>query len=234
MTNKQMNSEIWNSIKYSPWKVFYFLSSNLPLVKFLKYWAYPRFIKTHLPMSFLPKDIFENGAKVVYVARNPKDVLVSYFHLNKMWRSIQYTNDFETFFDYFQKDQVYWSPYWSHVKEAWNLRHNPNVLFIFFEEMKNDLVGTIGRVSKFLGKPVKEEDLPKIIDHLSIENFKNNSSVNLWQGHEIGYFVPYNNAGFINKGKVGGSKNMFTDELSQKIEKWIEENLKDSDLKFPK
>ena len=32
----------------------------------------PRFIKTHLPLSLLPDDLLEK-AKVIYVARNPKD-----------------------------------------------------------------------------------------------------------------------------------------------------------------
>ena len=31
-----------------------------------------RFIKTHLPLSLLPDDLLEK-AKVIYVARNPKD-----------------------------------------------------------------------------------------------------------------------------------------------------------------
>lgn len=31
---------------------------------------------------------------------------------------------------------VNWLPYWDHVEEGWKRRHNPNVLFIFYEEMK--------------------------------------------------------------------------------------------------
>lgn len=206
---------------------------NVPFASYMKYWLFPRFIKTHLPMSFLPKDIFDSKSKIIYVARHPRDVLVSYFHLNKMWRSIRYRNDLEIFFDHFQKDHVYWSPYWTHVKQAWSLRHKPNVLFIFYEEMQKDLVGTIKRVGKFLEKSINEEDIPKMVDHLSIDNFKKNESVNLWQGHAIGYFVSYKEAGFINEGKVGGSKNVFTDELTKRVDKWVEENLKDTDLRFP-
>lgn len=29
-----------------------------------------------------------------------------------------------------------WAPYWEHVNEGWNSRHEPNILFIFYEEMK--------------------------------------------------------------------------------------------------
>ena len=34
-----------------------------------------RFIKTHLPFSFLPRNLVETS-KVIYVARNPKDAMI--------------------------------------------------------------------------------------------------------------------------------------------------------------
>lgn len=51
----------------------------------------PRVIKTHLPLSLLPKELTDSltandrtkpfpCGRVVYVARNPKDACVSYFH----------------------------------------------------------------------------------------------------------------------------------------------------------
>lgn len=30
---------------------------------------------------------------------------------------------------------VAWSPYWEHIKEGWAHRQEPNVLFMFYEEM---------------------------------------------------------------------------------------------------
>ena len=40
-----------------------------------------RVIKTHLPMQLLPEGVCEK-AKVVYLARNPKDVAVSFYYHN--------------------------------------------------------------------------------------------------------------------------------------------------------
>ncbi len=40
-----------------------------------------RIIKTHLPLEFLPPSLLDKG-KVIYVARNIKDAVVSYFHHN--------------------------------------------------------------------------------------------------------------------------------------------------------
>ena len=31
---------------------------------------------------------------------------------------------------------VMYSPYFPHLLEAWNLRHHPNLLFIFYEDLK--------------------------------------------------------------------------------------------------
>jgi hypothetical protein len=42
----------------------------------------PRFIKTHLPLNLLPLQIQTNQKrpKIIYVARNPKDLCVSFYH----------------------------------------------------------------------------------------------------------------------------------------------------------
>jgi hypothetical protein len=29
------------------------------------------------------------------------------------------------------------SPYWEHIHEAWNLKNNPNMLFLFYEDLAN-------------------------------------------------------------------------------------------------
>lgn len=62
-----------------------------------------RFIKSHLPFCLLPPSIMENQAKVIYIARHPRDVVVSYFHLNKLFRPYDFAGDFECFSEYFMK-----------------------------------------------------------------------------------------------------------------------------------
>lgn len=62
-----------------------------------------RFIKTHLPFQMLPRKVKEVGAKVVYVARNPKDVAVSLYHFQKD-AFFGYRGDFETHLDFFMND----------------------------------------------------------------------------------------------------------------------------------
>ena len=43
--------------------------------------------------------------QVVYVARNPKDVIVSYFHHHRLFKLQDCTTDIEKFAEYFMKDE---------------------------------------------------------------------------------------------------------------------------------
>lgn len=63
-----------------------------------------RFIKTHFPLHLMPSNALEVGAKIVYVVRNPKDVAVSFYHMQKSLPTFGYTGDFPTFADYFMND----------------------------------------------------------------------------------------------------------------------------------
>lgn len=62
-----------------------------------------RFIKSHLPLSLLPPNLLDT-AKVIYVARDPRDVAVSFYHLNRAMRTQGYVDDFKKYWKYFISD----------------------------------------------------------------------------------------------------------------------------------
>ena len=84
----------------------------------------PRLIRPHLPMYLLHPTLLANTAKVsrlrnkaiyvsiyiiyiwqvVYVARNPKDVIVSFYHHHRLIKYHGCDTDIETFADYFMRD----------------------------------------------------------------------------------------------------------------------------------
>ncbi|KAL9693715.1 hypothetical protein quinque_013000 [Culex quinquefasciatus] len=208
-------------------------AASKPAYDYLNSLTGQRFIKTHFPISLLPPSIFHVQAKVIYVARNPSDVVVSYYHLNKLYRTQGYVGDFETFYNYFEKDLTPWSPYWSHLREGWQARSLPNVLFMFYEDMNKDLPATIRKVGAFLGKPdLSDEQVATLVDHLSIRNFKNNTSVN---GEELKAAGILNSKAqdFIRKGQVNGSGSELTDEIKERIRVWSERHLAKTDMRFP-
>ncbi|XP_057378326.2 sulfotransferase 1A3-like [Daphnia carinata] len=191
--------------------------------------AGPRVIKSHLPLYLLNPTVL-NTSKVVYVARNPKDVIVSYYHYHRLLEFHHYTGNLEAFADYFMTDRVYSAPFFPHLLDAWNKRHHPNLHFVFYEDLKRNLRGEIEKIAKFLGKPLTEDQLAKLTEHLRFDNFAKNETVNCEIGKEIGLM---NNSGhFIRKGKTGDWKNHFSPELNERIDKWMQANLEGTDLRF--
>lgn len=64
----------------------------------------PRFIKSHLAFSLLPPSLLDT-CKVVFVARDPRDVAVSFYHHNRLIKAHEYVGDFKTYWNYFIKGQ---------------------------------------------------------------------------------------------------------------------------------
>jgi len=202
-----------------------------PIYDYLEEQTTRRFIKTHLPFSLMPRNIKEVGAKVVYVARNPKDVIVSYYYFAKAFPGFKYSGDFESFLDLFLDDMVFYGPYWKHVLSGWNNRDADNVHFMFYEDSKLDLKNSLKNLSMFLEKSLKDEDLPKLMDHLTVDSFKKNTKINIRLDEtKIDGEIPEEE--FVRRGLVGGNPEI-TGEMSMRIDEWTKKNLENSDLKFP-
>ncbi|KAI5632723.1 sulfotransferase domain-containing protein [Phthorimaea operculella] len=189
----------------------------------------PRFVKTHLPLSLLPPTLLDT-AKVVYVARDPRDAAVSLYHLCRLVNYLKYDGDFKTYWDFFVKDMVLFTSYFEHLKEAWENRHHPNMLFLFYEDMRKDLPAAVRKVAKFLNKEYTEEQIAGLCDHLSFDNFKKNKSVVLGLGGAIDGVKAPDEQSFIRKGKSGGWRDYFDEEMMQQADTWIRKNLRDTDF----
>ena len=70
-----------------------------------------RLIKTHLPLHLLPEEISSKGSKVIYIYRNPKDVIVSYYHFAKMLTYAKFEGSLREFTWMMLKDQLPYSPF---------------------------------------------------------------------------------------------------------------------------
>ncbi|XP_018564270.1 estrogen sulfotransferase-like [Anoplophora glabripennis] len=190
-----------------------------------------RFIKSHLPLSLLPPTLLTSGAKVIYVARNPKNAAVSRYHQDRSLRTVSYIGNFEQYWDLFEKNLIYFTPYWEHLEEAWQQRSNKNLSFFFFEDVIKDYKKAIVEVSNFLEKTMSDEQISKLADYLRIDNFRKrdqlklNSMLNIISARD-----PYQH---VRTGKSGDWDEYFTQELEARANKWIEENYKNTTLRFP-
>lgn len=205
---------------------------SVPAYEFLPQMQKQRFIKTHFPFSLLPPSLMEQQCKVIYVARNPRDVAVSFYHLNRLYLTQGYHGNFPDYWDYFEKKLAPWTPYWTHINEGWQNRHRSNVLFLFYEDMNKDLPGTIRKVATFLNKSFTEDQVTKLADYLHISNFKNNRAVNCEELKSI-KLLNDGEQGFVRKGKSDGWSAEYTPELKERVLKWIQENEVKYEFKFP-
>ncbi len=185
----------------------------------------PRIIKTHLPLSLLPKDVLQKKCKVIFVARNPKDVSVSLFYHFGLRDGLNcQDNDLlEHFVRLFMKGGITWTPIVPMTLEAWQMRRQSNVLFYTYEQMQSNLDGVLDKLMKFLGVTLTEEKLQQLKDAVSFGRIKTNPYVN--KADELG-------ASFIRKGVVGDWKNHFTPEFNKEFDEWLEQQLKGSDFKY--
>ena len=188
----------------------------------------PRIFKSHLPVWSLEKKIMETQCKAIYIARNPKDTLVSYYHMIKLMFP-EIMTDWSLFFDLFRKDQLVYGNWFDHVI-AWHKNiDKDNFLFLKYEDMKADRSKSIQTIASFLDIPVTQELLHSIVERTGFKKMKENPHTNMESSSKL--FVTEKVA-FIRKGQVGDWKNYFTVEQNEYMDTLIEERLKDTGVEF--
>ncbi|XP_063541555.1 sulfotransferase 1C3-like [Cydia strobilella] len=190
----------------------------------------PRLVVTHLPLSLLPPKVLD-VARVVFVARDPRDVAVSWYHLLRMYRCFDFVGDFKEFWKLFMEDSILFTPFFPRLKETWALRNHSKMLFLFYEDMIKDIPRTLKKISSFCGKQYSQEQLLTLADHLSIDNFRQNQSV-----QSVLETIPgmknEGGEGFIRKGKSGGWRDYFDEEMRLQAEIWFQRSLAGTDITF--
>jgi peroxiredoxin len=126
----------------------------------------PRVFKSHLSYRKIPK----RPCKYIYVARDGKDVAVSYHHFQKT--HMGYKGTFDEFFERFLKGADHYGSWFRHVRGWWEHRHDPNVLFLYYEELAEDLPSCLRRISDFCGLEIAPERWNDILERCSFAFMK--------------------------------------------------------------
>lgn len=100
-----------------------------------------------------------------------KDTVVSFYHFANA-QGI-FSGNKEEFTEAFMTDGIYYTPYWQHVLEFYEMRNEPQIFYTSYERMKNNLKGVIKDLCIFLEKPIPNESvLDKSVKHLSFSSMK--------------------------------------------------------------
>ncbi|KAM4631694.1 sulfotransferase 1C1-like [Discoglossus pictus] len=190
----------------------------------------PRLVKTHLPYELVPKSFWEQNCKVIYVARNAKDNAVSYYYFDKMNKTQPDPGTWDQYADRFLHGEMAWGNWFDHVIGWWKAKDKHRILYMFYEDMKQDPRREIRRVMKFLEKDLSEEKLEKIYKHTSFQSMKENPMANY--SSMPATVMDQSCSPFMRKGEVGDWKNHFTKQQSEAFDAECQRRLKDMDLKF--
>ncbi|KAM9305385.1 uncharacterized protein PAF06_013933 [Gastrophryne carolinensis] len=190
----------------------------------------PRLVKTHLPYKLVPKSFWEQKCKAIYVARNAKDNMVSYYFFELMCKTHPDPGTWEQYVEKFLKGDMAWGSWFDHVIGWWNAKDRHNILYVFYEDMKEDPQREIRKVMKFLGKNLSDETLEKIYRHTSFTAMKENPMANYTS--VSGHIMDQNLSPFMRKGQVADWKNYFTESQNKHFDEEYEKKMRGTDLKF--
>ncbi|KAL2236116.1 cytosolic sulfotransferase 15 [Sesamum indicum] len=219
------------------------------LVPFLEYTIYrdqdnpeleniprPRIFSTHMPFKILPDSIRESECRIIYICRNPLDQFVSHYHFmlqNKIEKDA-IPLELDEVFDMFCQGIQPFGPFWDHMLGYWNahLKNPQKVLFLKYEDLKQDISSHIKKIAEFIGFPFSaEEENQGMIEQISrlcsFENLKN------LEVNKSGYFIgSIKNSSFFRKGEVGDWVNHLTPAMAERVKNLTETKFQGSGLVF--
>jgi aryl sulfotransferase len=221
----------------SPWVDFRIMPLEI-LLEGLAAQKHRRFMKTHLPLDAL---VFSPKAKYLYVVRDGRDVAWSMFNHHAGFTEQVYpmfnnvfgrqgdplappVSDVRQYF-------LEWLDggglplgvsFWQHVQGWYDARHLPNVLLLHFNDLKADLPGQIRRIAAFLGVPIDEARLPRMIEHCGIEHMRATAAQH---SPVIDLIFQQGGATFFNKGTNGRWKDVLTAADLERYDRLVRENL---------
>ncbi|XP_071997833.1 amine sulfotransferase-like [Engystomops pustulosus] len=190
----------------------------------------PRLFTTHFPYYLMPRDLKFRMGKIIYVYRNPKDVLVSYYHFYKLNSRVKYTITWETFLDLYMSGRVLGGSWFDHLRGWYTHQEDFSILFMTYEEMKKDLRSAVLKISKFVDINLDEKAVDIVVKKATFKNMKEDPLANY-------KFIPndildQSKGLFVRKGIVGDWKNMMTVAQCEMFDKIYTEKMGDLPMKI--
>ncbi|XP_065427013.1 sulfotransferase 2B1 isoform X2 [Chrysemys picta bellii] len=171
----------------------------------------PRLISSHLPIQLFAKSFFRSKAKIFRPYKEPGQL--------------------DQFLEQFLEGDVPFGSWFDHVKGWMGLRGHENFFWITYEELQQDLRGSVERICQFLGKPLDARALDGVVENASFQAMKQNKMCNFSLAPR--FLLDQTQSSFLRKGITGDWKNQLTTAQSENFDRIYREQMQGLDLSFP-
>jgi aryl sulfotransferase len=203
--------------------------------------SHRRFIKTHTPADGIP--IFDKASYIV-VARDGRDAFVSFVNHLKHMRAdlierlnaqamaqginpvVKFRGDVHGFFERWITD----APPLRHLATWWDLRGEPNVLLVHYNDLQADLDGEMRRVAAFLKIDIPAALWPEVVERCTFERMREDADKvgnfqRLFEGGAEAFFFQGTNGrwrGVLTEGELQHYQDRVEELLTPEAAHWLE------------
>jgi aryl sulfotransferase len=203
--------------------------------------SHRRFIKTHTPADGIP--IFDKASYIV-VARDGRDAFVSFVNHRKNLRDdlierlnaqamaqginpvVKFRGDIHGFFERWITD----APPLRYLASWWDLRDEPNVLLVHYNDLQADLDGEMRRVAAFLKIDIPAALWPEVVERCTFERMREDADKvgnfqRLFEGGAEAFFFQGTNGrwrGVLTEGELQHYQDRVEELLTPEAAHWLE------------
>ncbi|XP_047050642.1 cytosolic sulfotransferase 5-like [Lolium rigidum] len=188
----------------------------------------PRLVNTHMPHAMIAC-----CSRVVYICREPKDMVVSMWHY---LRTVHPQLSLQDTLDSVCGGASRCGPFWDHALGYWraSVATPDRVLFLRYEELLRDPAGNVRRLAQFVGQPFSpaEEEAGVLGDVVRLCSLDNLRSLEVNKTGIVGPLLKTPRKALFRKGVVGDWVNHMTPEMARLMDDVVAHKLRDTGLHF--
>lgn len=195
----------------------------------------PRIFKTHCTAEQTPGI---GIAKIILTSRDPRDCCVSFYHhlMNmtdeaRAGKQIPHPKSFDEHVEMWLE----FAAWYRNVKSWWPYHEHPRVLWLRYQDMKNDIEACIDQITAFLEWEISAVQKTKVLGYISFDWMKTHDEKFSGQGvkNKDGKRIQvFKSGNFIRQGKVGAYRELMTEKQERLILDKAKTMLEPDCLKF--